>query len=68
MIPEQAIVAWRQKIPWAANALVEFMERILKVAARILLSTRRVTFVVSAAAARYWRPLLIRLEKLPSVM
>ena len=48
------------------HSIVQFRERVLKVAARILLSAKRVTFVVPAAAARYWRPLLHRLEQMPA--
>jgi hypothetical protein len=48
------------------HSLVQFRERVMKVAARILLSARRITVVVPAAAARYWQPLLARLERLPA--
>lgn len=48
------------------HGLVQFRERAMKVATRVLLSARRVTVVIPDAAARFWRPLLTRLEQLPA--
>jgi hypothetical protein len=49
------------------HSLVQFRERVMKVAARVLLSARRITVVVPAAASRFWQPLLASLEHLPAI-
>ena len=49
-----------------SHSLVQFRDRGMKVAVRVLLSARRITVVVPAAAARLWHPLLTSLEQLPA--
>jgi Transposase DDE domain group 1 len=45
-------------------SLRRFRERVLRAAARITVSGRRVTLVIAQAFARYWRRLVPRLERL----
>lgn len=61
-----ALRALQEDATGRTHSIVQFRERVMKVAARVLLSARRITVVVPAAACRYWQPLLARLEQLPT--
>lgn len=61
-----ALRALQEDATGRTHSLIQFRERVMKVAARVLLSARRITLVVPAAASRYWQPLLARLERVPA--
>jgi len=60
-----ALRSFQEAATGRSHSLVQFRERVMKVATRVLLSARRITFVIPAAAARYWQPLLARLKQIP---